>query len=418
MEYVANTNVILKTKSRVRIEKKSDKNKDPLSINGHKDISEDASITVELFKDDDKIENNCNTNCIEGDSYRLEEEINSQLENEILGTSEDTNFEEESYNDEHEIDSQIENDMLDTNEISNCEEEYIDDEEINKLDDDIPIVENNKNNLELPRDGQVLSIQLINEIPNEEENQSSDDEGSITSSFAREILKEDIEIKTVTHMAKEVLGKPPPALRKKGVLPRHCVKCCKTFARPARYLKHLEVHKKNEKKLFQCLECFETFTGEQDHEHDNIRPLPNSVQRKRERKFECTICNKRFSTKVILNNHLTLHSNVKNFSCNYCPKTFYTNGSLTRHLHKHTGVKCRFCNGLFRAGNILETHERTHTGEKPYICELCGKTFALSSGLEYHIRRHNNDKRYECETCGKKFYTNSNLRKHSKTHIM
>lgn len=108
--------------------------------------------------------------------------------------------------------------------------------------------------------------------------------------------------------------------------PYQCDVCKKTFAVPARLVRHYRTH-----------------TGE--------------------RPFECEFCHKMFSVKENLQVHRRIHTKERPYKCDICERAFEHSGKLHRHM-------------------------RIHTGERPHKCSVCGKTFIQSGQLVIHMRTH------------------------------
>lgn len=56
-----------------------------------------------------------------------------------------------------------------------------------------------------------------------------------------------------------------------------------------------------------------------------------------------------------------------------------------RKLLKH---QCNFCLKRFQSNSALQTHIRTHTGDRPFKCDICNKSFTTKGNLKVHMMTH------------------------------
>jgi len=133
----------------------------------------------------------------------------------------------------------------------------------------------------------------------------------------------------------------------------------------------------------------------------------------RERKFECSVCSKRFRSRYHLVRHSSSHCGEKPYKCYLCDKVFGHSEHVNRHK-LHTGkpwfsctqcekpqsrekkFECSVCSKRFRSRYHLVRHSSSHSGEKPYKCYLCDKVFGHSEHLNTHMRIHTGKKLYQC----------------------
>nr|XP_019540266.2 zinc finger protein 567 isoform X2 [Aedes albopictus] len=131
----------------------------------------------------------------------------------------------------------------------------------------------------------------------------------------------------------------------------------------------------------------------------------------------CPICNKTFSRKTSLLNHIRNHTAEKKYICEYCQKGFSQQANLRNHVRIHTNERpyvCIDCGKAFTQITNLNNHRRLHTGERPYVCieANCGRSFAQVTNLNNHMKTHHKTQQYVCNQCPRRFYQATQLNLH------
>ncbi|KAG5195539.1 hypothetical protein JEQ12_011834, partial [Ovis aries] len=135
------------------------------------------------------------------------------------------------------------------------------------------------------------------------------------------------------------------------------------------------------------------------------------------KKFTCHLCDRSFTEKWALNNHMKLHTGEKPFKCTWptCHYSFLTASAMKDHYRTHTGEKSFLCDLCGFAGgtrHALTKHRRQHTGEKPFKCDECNFASTTQSHLTRHKRVHTGEKPYRCPWCDYRSNCAENIRKH------
>ncbi|XP_043915540.1 zinc finger and BTB domain-containing protein 45 [Protopterus annectens] len=108
------------------------------------------------------------------------------------------------------------------------------------------------------------------------------------------------------------------------------------------------------------------------------------------------------------------------YECTHCQKTFSSRKNYTKHLFIHTGEKphqCSVCWRSFSLRDYLLKHMVTHTGVRAFQCSICNKRFTQKSSLNVHMRTHRPE-RFQCSICNKHFSHRTLLERHMTTHTV
>ena len=157
-----------------------------------------------------------------------------------------------------------------------------------------------------------------------------------------------------------------------------------------------------------------------DSQPRKINENSKKLFKSQRKKYQCELCCWVFLRKARLEDHKNTHSGEKPYICQHCEKAFSGRDVLRQHLKIHQDKKfvCEICQKDFTQKSSLNHHFIIHTQEKPFSCQICGTSFNRKFDLSRHKRTHSGDRPFRCHVCGNAFTLKSQLNQHlNQKHI-
>ncbi|CAL8273773.1 unnamed protein product [Arctogadus glacialis] len=189
----------------------------------------------------------------------------------------------------------------------------------------------------------------------------------------------------------------------KQALQRHVLHCSEALASAGGHKGH------------QCSICHHTYSSESSFEQHKEACRGDA-------RFVCKAesCGKRFKSKDALKKHKgNVHTGSarRKLTCTICNRKCSSSLNLQEHRKVHEIFECHACDKKFISTNQLKRHMITHSEKRPYTCEVCSRSFKRLDQVTAHKIIHSEDKPYRCKLCGKEFAHRNVYKNHKKVRL-
>ena len=145
--------------------------------------------------------------------------------------------------------------------------------------------------------------------------------------------------------------------------------------------------------------------------------IDHLAKRTTEGMFDCTLCQKQFTKRNTLKNHIqSIHVGVK-FPCNLCDYEATQHHHLKTHVEtKHDSIKfsCDKCDHQLNSKDSLSKHIKYKHEGLNFACNLCDYETTQHQHLKSHVEAKHDSIKFSCDKCDHQLNSKDSLRKHQK----
>ena len=162
-------------------------------------------------------------------------------------------------------------------------------------------------------------------------------------------------------------------------------------------LRHELIHRDSQHFSFHCSYCEKSFSRK-DHLKNHVK-----VHDPNKELLQCDKCGKQYSSPLAYKTHLAHHAMEQGeTTCGVCGQAFDDQKSLAKHLKVHAGArsvkegsektkKCPSCDRLFFTNKDVQRHLVVHTKDRDFMCHLCPLRFGRRDHLVRHMKKSHTD---------------------------
>lgn len=219
-----------------------------------------------------------------------------------------------------------------------------------------------------------------------------------------------------------------------------CDICGKQYSKHNLLRKHVVRHHKEEDgaKLFpySCQHCENVYiTERQLLHHQKQPPRPCEVcgvifkcigllwPHRRDHNSVCQVCDKAFSGRNSLVQHMKIAHQEKNIPCPKCDKMFSFESFKNQHIAKAHPEKplpyqCDKCDFSAMKKVSVKIHQKkAHTAKPPqYTCKDCNSKFTCEASYNTHVENHISRRSIVCHLCSQRFISDEEIQVHMKSN--